>query len=249
MDQDSDQRVTIVTGGSRGIGAAIALAAAAAGHAVVVNYSASAAAAEVVANQIVASGGRAIAVRADVADEDAVVAMFERTTSELGPLTGLVINAGTAASYGRLEDIDIAATRRMLEVNVLGALLCAREGVRRMTAGGSIVNISSAAARIGGPNEWVDYAASKGAIDSLTAGLSKEVAGRGIRVNGVRPGLIDTDFNDRATPGRLDRILSGGGIPMGRAGTVYEIAAAVIWLLSDAASYVSGATLDVTGAR
>jgi NAD(P)-dependent dehydrogenase (short-subunit alcohol dehydrogenase family) len=249
MDENQDQRVTIVTGGSRGIGAAIALAAAASGHAVVVNYGTSAVAAQAVVAQIMATGGRAIAVQADVADEAAVIAMFDRATTELGPLTGLVINAGTAAGYGRLEDIDITATRRMLEVNVLGALLCAREGVRRMTVGGSIVNISSAAARIGGPNEWVDYASSKGAIDTLTAGLSKEVAGRGIRVNGVRPGLIDTDFNDHATPGRLDRILSGGGIPMGRAGTVDEIAAAVIWLLSDAASYVSGATIDVTGAR
>jgi NAD(P)-dependent dehydrogenase (short-subunit alcohol dehydrogenase family) len=249
MDQASAGQVTIVTGGSRGIGAAIAIAAAAAGQAVVVNYGTSAAAADAVVAQIIATGGRAIAVHADVANEADVIAMFDRATTELGPLTGLVINAGTAAGYGRLEDIDITATKRMLEVNVLGALLCAREGVRRMTTGGSIVNISSAAARIGGPNEWVDYAASKGAIDTLTAGLSKEVAARGIRVNGVRPGLIDTDFNDYATPGRMERILTGGGIPMGRAGTVEEIAAAVIWLLSDAASYVSGATLDVTGAR
>lgn len=243
--------VALVTGASRGIGAAVARLAATRGYAVCVNFTADAAAAAAVVDHIVAGGGTAVAVQADVADEAQVAELFAACDA-LGRLELLVNNAGIAAGYGPLAELDAGATRRMLEVNVLGALLCAREAVRRMStarggAGGSIVNVSSAAARIGGATEWVDYAASKGAIDTMTLGLAREVAAEGIRVNAVRPGLVDTDFNLYATPGRVERIAPS--IPLGRVGTPDEIADAVLWLASPGASFTVGAILDVTGGR
>ncbi len=245
------RRVAIVTGASRGIGAAVARLAAQRGYAVCVNYANDERAAAGVVEEIEEMGGEARAVAADVALEADVLRLFA-AADELGPLALLVNNAGVAAGYGPVADIDVEATRRMLEVNVLGALVCAREAVRRMSTtrggdGGVIVNISSAAARVGGATEWVDYAASKGAIDTLTLGLAREVATEGIRVNGVRPGLVDTEFNDYATPGRLARIAPM--IPMQRAGTPEEIADAVLWLASPGASYATGAIIDVTGGR
>jgi NAD(P)-dependent dehydrogenase (short-subunit alcohol dehydrogenase family) len=243
------QQVMIVTGGSRGIGAAIVRRAAANGYSVAINYGTSQAAADALAAEITAGGGTAIAVGADVADEHQVMAMFERVDRELGPVDVLVNNAATAAGYGNLVDIDVAATKRMLEVNVLGTIVCCREALKRMLPrrSGSIINISSAAARLGGVGEWVDYAASKGAIDTLSLGLAREVAATGVRVNAIRPGLIDTEFNDHASPGRLDRMAPN--IPMQRAGTADEVAESVLWLCSPAASYVTGAILDVTGGR
>jgi NAD(P)-dependent dehydrogenase (short-subunit alcohol dehydrogenase family) len=241
--------VTIVTGGSRGIGAATCLGLAQRGHAVVVNYAANTDAAEEVVDLIERAGGRAFAHAADVSIESEVVSLFDRTEAVFGPVTGLVNNAGTAAGYGPVAELDVAATTRMLMVNVLGPLLCCREAVRRMASGSAIVNVSSGAARIGGANEWVDYAASKGAIDTLTLGLAREVGSRGIRVNAVRPGLVETDFNDHASEGRVERVLAAGTISMGRAGQPTEIADAIAWLLSGAASYVTAAIVDVTGGR
>jgi NAD(P)-dependent dehydrogenase (short-subunit alcohol dehydrogenase family) len=243
------QQVMIVTGGSRGIGAAIVRRAVANGYSVAINYGSSQAAAEALATEIRAGGGTAIAVGADVADEHQVMAMFERVDRELGPVDVLVNNAATAAGYGNLIDIDVAATKRMLDVNVLGTIVCCREALKRMSprGSGSIINISSAAARLGGVGEWVDYAASKGAIDTLSLGLAREVAATGVRVNAIRPGLIDTEFNDHASPGRLDRMAPN--IPMQRAGSADEVAQSVLWLASPEASYVTGAILDVTGGR
>ena len=243
--------VALVTGAGRGIGAAIAELAAEHGFAVCVNYAANAAAADAVVARIDAGGGHARAVAADVADEADVLRLFA-ACDEMGALGLLVNNAGIAAGYGPLSELSAEATRRMLEVNVLGAMLCAREAVRRMSTargglGGSIVNISSAAARIGGATEWVDYAASKGAIDTLTLGLAREVASEGIRVNCVRPGLVDTDFNRYASPGRVARIAPS--IPIGRVGTPIEIAEAVLWFASPAAGFAAGAILDVSGGR
>jgi len=243
--------VALVTGASRGIGAAVAALAAARGYAVCVNYASDRAAAESVVAGVEALGGTARAVRADVASEADVLALF-RAGAELGPITLVVNNAATAAGYGPLADLDAAATLRMLEVNVLGTILCCREAVRSMAtsrggAGGCIVNISSGAARHGGATEWVDYAASKGAIDTLTMGLAREVASEGIRVNCVRPGLVDTDFNLHAPAGRAERITPS--IPMGRIGTPAEIADAVLWLASPGASFTTGAILDVSGGR
>jgi NAD(P)-dependent dehydrogenase (short-subunit alcohol dehydrogenase family) len=242
-------RVTIVTGGSRGIGAAVCQTLARQGHAVVVNYTASASAADGVVSSILDDGGRASAWQADVSSERDVIALFDHAEATFGPVTGLVNNAGTAAGYGPLADLNADATTRMLMVNVLGPMLCCREAVRRMAAGSAIVNVSSGAARIGGANEWVDYAASKGAIDTLTLGLAREVGSRGIRVNAVRPGLVETDFNDHASEGRVERVLAAGTISMGRAGQPTEIADAIAWLLSGAASYVTAAIVDVTGGR
>ena len=244
--------VMLVTGGSRGIGAATARMAGARGYAVAVNYSASQDHAETVVAEIRAGGGTAMAIAADIGDEVEVMNMFETVDREFGPLDVLVNNAGTATQYGSFVDLEVGQMRRLFEVNVIGAFVCAREAVRRMSTarggvGGVIVNVSSRAAEIGGAYEWIDYAASKGAIETLTSGLSKEVATQGIRVVGVRPGLIDNDFNSHATPGRLDRIL--GGVPMQRAGSSEEVAEAIVWLASPAASYVTGSSINVSGGR
>ena len=243
--------VMIVTGASRGIGAATALAAARAGYAVCVNYQSAAERAAAVVDAIRADGGTAIAVPADVADDDAVRELFRTVDASLGTVDVLVNNAGTVGEYGPLAGITADGLRRLLDVNVVGAFLCAREAAARMATGaggrgGVIVNVSSRASVLGGPNEWVTYAASKGAVDAMTVGLSKELAPDGIRVNAVRPGLIETEIHDIA-PGRLDRLV--GGVPMARTGTVDEVAAAIVWLASDAASYVTGSFIDVSGGR
>ncbi len=243
----------IVTGASRGIGAATARALAAAGAAVCVNYHASRDAADALVADVAAAGGHAVAVQADVAEEDDVARMFDAAQSELGPVTGLVNNAGILETQGTLLDIDAARVARVLRTNVIGTFVCAREAVRRMStarggAGGAIVNVSSIAARLGGPGEYVDYAASKGAVDTFTLGLSREVAAEGIRVNAVRPGLIYTEIHaSGGEPGRVDRL--GPGVPIGRGGTAAEVASTIVWLLADDASYVTGALLDVAGGR
>jgi NAD(P)-dependent dehydrogenase (short-subunit alcohol dehydrogenase family) len=247
------ERTVLVTGGSRGIGAATARLCAARGHVVAVNYTRDAAAAEAVCESIRQAGGRALAVQADVADEAQVLAMFARVDAELPPLFGLVNNAGVIDVASRVDAMSVARLRRMFDVNILGSFLCAREAVRRLStkhggAGGAIVNLSSAAARIGSPNMYVDYAAAKGAVDTFTMGLAKEVATEGVRVNGVRPGIIDTEIH--ATGGQPDRAWQSTAlIPMQRPGTADEIAQAIVWLLSDEASYTTGAILDVTGGR
>jgi len=246
-------RILLVTGGSRGIGAACCLQAAAAGYDVAVNYARDAAAADRVAAAVRAAGRRAITVAADVAHEDQVLAMFERVDAELGRLTGLVNNAGIVDVPARVDDMSVQRLRRMFDTNILGSVLCAREAVRRMStrhggSGGSIVNLSSAASRLGSPAQYVDYAASKGAIDTFTLGLGREVAAEGVRVNAVRPGIIDTDIH--ASGGLPDRARElAPQVPMKRAGSADEVAAAVLWLLSDAASYTTGAVIDVTGGR
>ena len=247
-------KIVLITGGSRGIGAACALLAARQGWAVAVNYTRDAAAADAIVQQIQAmDGGRAIAVQADVADEAQVLAMFQRVDAELGRLTALVNNAGVVDTSQRLEDMSVARWRRMLDINVIGSLVCAREAVRRMStrhggSGGSIVNMSSAASRLGGSGQYVDYAASKGAIDSLTIGLAKEVAAEGIRVNAVRPGLIETDIH--ASGGQPDRVRQlAHQVPMGRGGSADEVAQAVVWLMGDGASYTTMSLMDVSGGR
>ncbi len=240
----SDQPVMLVTGAGRGIGAAVCRLAAAAGYTVVVNYSASTDEAHAVVAEI---GSGAFAVQADVADERAVMAMFATIDERCGRLDVLVNNAGVAGSYGTLDSYTLEAMERLWAVNITGPFLCAREAARRMSGGASIVNISSKAAILGGPGEWVHYAASKGAIDTMTVGLAKELAARNIRVNGVRPGLIESDFHLHATPGRVERMTPL--IPMQRSGSPEEVAEAVVWLASPAASYVTGAFIDVTGGR
>lgn len=246
-------RVTLVTGASRGIGAACARLAAAAGHAVCVNYTRDATAAESVVAAIRTQGGRAVAVQADVADEGDVVRLFATCDRELGPLTGLINNAGIVAPTARVDEMSAARIQRLLAVNVLGAFLAAREAVQRMSTrhggqGGTIVNVSSAAARLGSPGEYVDYAASKAAVDTMTLGLAREVAEEGIRVVGVRPGLIDTDIHEsQGAIGRLARLAPT--VPMKRAGSAEEVAQAIVWLLGDEASYITGSLLDVTGGR
>jgi NAD(P)-dependent dehydrogenase (short-subunit alcohol dehydrogenase family) len=242
-------RVLLVTGGSRGIGAACCRRAASQGWDVAVNYTRDAAAAERVAADVRARGRRAITVAADVADEAQVLAMYRRIDAELGPLDGLVNNAGVVDQPQRVQDMGVARLRRMFDTNILGSFLCAREAIRRMQGrGGAIVNLSSAAARLGSPGQYVDYAASKGAIDSFTLGLARELAADGIRVNGVRPGIIDTDIH--ASGGLPDRAQElAPQVPMKRAGSADEVAAAVLWLLSDDASYATGTTIDVTGGR
>ncbi len=239
--------VMLVTGGSRGIGAAISRLAASGGYTVVVNFSATVETASALAEEI---GNDSIAVQADVGDEGAVLAMFAEIDERVGRLDVLVNNAGIAGSYGTLDSYTVETLERLWAVNLTGPFVCAREAARRMLAGGrggSIVNISSKAAVLGGPNEWVHYAASKGAIDTMTIGLAKELAPHGIRVNAVRPGLIDSDFHLHATPGRVERMTPM--VPMQRVGTPEEVAEAVVWLASPAASYVTGAFIEVTGGR
>ena len=246
-------KVLLVTGGSRGIGAATARLAAAQGWAVAVNYTANSLAADEVVRAIRATGGTAMAVQADVADEAQVLRMFEHIDAKLGRLTGLVNNAGVVDRGQPVAEHSVARWRRMFDINVIGSLLCAREAVRRMGtayggAGGSIVNLSSAAARLGSPNEYVDYAAAKAAIDAFTIGLAKEVAPQGIRVNAVRPGLIDTEIH--ASGGRPNRVEElKQHVPMGRGGTADEVAEVIVWLLSEAASYTTMSLIDVSGAR
>lgn len=246
-------RILLVTGGSRGIGAATARLAAAQGWAVAVNYSANSLAADGVVRAIRAAGGTAMTVQANVEDEAQVLRMFEQVDARLGRLTGLVNNAGVVDAGQPVAEHSVARWRRMFEINVIGSFLCAREAVRRMStryggAGGSIVNLSSAAARLGSPGEYVDYAASKAAIDTFTIGLAKEVGGEGIRVNAVRPGLIETEIH--ASGGRPDRVRElQAGVPMKRGGTADEVAEAIVWLLSDKASYTTMSLLDVSGAR
>ncbi|HPR44966.1 MAG TPA: SDR family oxidoreductase [Ottowia sp.] len=246
-------RILLVTGGSRGIGAATARLAAAQGWAVAVNYSANSLAADEVVRAIRAAGGTAMTVQANVEDEAQVLRMFEQVDARLGRLTGLVNNAGVVDAGQPVAEHSVARWRRMFEINVIGSFLCAREAVRRMStryggAGGSIVNLSSAAARLGSPGEYVDYAASKAAIDTFTIGLAKELGGEGIRVNAVRPGLIETEIH--ASGGRPDRVRElQAGVPMKRGGTADEVAEAIVWLLSDKASYTTMSLLDVSGAR
>lgn len=247
-DVTSEPGLVVITGGSRGIGAAAALRAATDGWNVRLTYRTEAAAAHRVVEQCRALGGWADSVRADLAVEDDVLALFGTLPAAAGPLRGLVNNAGIVAPTRRVAELDARRIRHVLDVNVVGPFLCAREAVRRMTAGGSIVNVSSRAAVLGSPGEYVDYAASKAALDTLTTGLAREVAADGIRVNSVRAGLVDTEIHDRnGQTGRVGRL--GPSIPMGRAGTPDEVATAICWLLSDAASYTTGAFLDVSGGR
>ena len=246
-------RVMIVTGGGRGIGAATARLAAKKGYAVCVNYLRDRDAAESVVHEIRSAEGRAIAVAGDVASEPDVVNLFRESDRQLGPLTALVNNAGIVERQSRVEAMDAPRLQRVFATNAVGPFLCAREAIKRMSTrhggkGGAIVNVSSGAARLGSPGEWVDYAASKGAIDTMTLGLAKELAGEGIRVNCVRPGFVNTDIHATAgEPDRIERLREG--IPMKRGGEPEEVARAILWLLSDEASYSTGAILDVTGGR
>ena len=249
----SMQQVMIVTGGSRGIGAAIARLGAAAGYAVCISYLNNRAVADAVVAALAAQGSRAMAVQADVAREQDVVRLFNAVDAAFGPLTALVNNAGILERQARVEDMDAARISRVFATNVTGSFICAREAVRRMSTrhggrGGAIVNLSSRAARLGAPGEYVDYAASKAAIDTLTIGLAKEVAAEGIRVNAVSPGVIYTEIHaSGGEPGRVERVKDA--IPMKRGGYPEEVARAVLWLLSDEASYTTGASIDVSGGR
>ena len=248
------QKSILITGGSRGIGRATALAACARGWAVGVSYAGDEESAREVVEIIARAGGRAVALRGDVSNEADVFEMFEGAERALGPVTGVVVNAGIVAPTARLVDMSVERMRRVFDVNVLGAYITAREAARRLSrsrggTGGSIVLISSAAARLGSPDLYVDYAGSKGAIDTLTHGLSKELAPEGVRVNAIRPGLIETDIH--ASGGEPDRALTlGATAPMGRPGKPEEVASAILYLLDEeAASYVTGAILDVSGGR
>ena len=246
-------KVLLITGGSRGIGAATALLAASQGYAVAVNYAANSLAADEVVRQIRASGGNAITVQADVAIETDVLAMFKKVDAKLGRLTALVNNAGVVDMTSRVDAMSLERLQRMFAINVFGSFLCTREAVKRMSTryegqGGSIVNVSSAAARLGAPGQYVDYAAAKGAIDTFTVGLAKEVAVEGIRVNAVRPGIIETDIH--ASGGLPNRVRDlAPQVPMQRAGTAAEVAEAIVWLLGENSSYTTGAIIDVAGGR
>lgn len=245
--------IALVTGASRGIGRATALELAREGYGVAVNYHHNVDAATEVVNTIVAAGGRAFAVQADISDETQVLAMFTRLDSENEPLTALVNNAGILFTQSTVENLTAERINRVLATNVTGYFLCCREAVNRMShrhggKGGAIVNVSSAAARLGAPGEYVDYAASKGAVDTLTTGLSLEVAAQGIRVNGVRPGFIYTEMHaDGGEPGRVDRVKSA--LPMQRGGQPEEVAQAIVWLLSEKASYVTGSFIEMAGGK
>ncbi len=247
------QPIMLITGGSRGIGAATALLAAERGWQVAISYLGNASAADAVVAQIRANGGHALSVQADVGIDDDVQRLFKAVDAQLGRLSSLVNNAGMLELQTRLDQMDLARWQRVFSANVFGSFLCAKEAVLRMSTrhggtGGNIVNVSSAASRIGSPNEFIDYAAAKGAVDSMTIGLAKEVAAEGIRVNAVRPGLIYTDIHASAgEPGRVDR--AKVGVPMQRGGTAAEVAEAIVWLASEQSSYVTGTLLDVTGGR
>ena len=246
-------KIALITGASRGIGAATAVLAARQGWAVAVNYQGNQAAADAVVQQIRAAGGTALAVQADVADEAQVLAMFATVDAQLGRLTALVNNAGVVDRTQRVDEMSVQRLRRMFDINVIGSIVCAREAVRRMSTrhggqGGAIVNVSSAAARLGAAGQYVDYAAAKGAIDTFTVGLAREVAAEGIRVNAVRPGLIETDIH--ASGGLPDRVRDlAHQVPMQRGGTAEEVAAAIVWLMSDASPYTTMSLLEVSGGR
>ncbi len=246
-------RNLIITGGSRGIGAAIARMAGSRGYSVAVNFRGSEAAARDVVKEIRSSGGYAVAIRGDVASEDDVVWLFQEAEQQLGPICGLVNNAGVTGGFSRVENLEAANLAQVLSTNIRGTILCAREAVRRMSTrhgghGGAIVNISSLAARTGGAGEWVHYAATKGAVDTFTIGLAREVASEGIRVNAVAPGLIATEIHaENGAPDRLQRL--SPTIPIGRPGSPAEVAEGVLWLLSDAATYVTGEILEIGGGR
>lgn len=246
-------KVVLVTGGSRGIGRSTALLLADHGYRVAVNYVNNALAAQQVVNEIKAKGGEALAIQADISDENQVVAMFGKIADQMGPLDALVNNAGILFQQSTIENLSAARINRVLNTNVTGYFLCCREAVKVMSKrhggqGGAIVNVSSAASRLGAPNEYIDYAASKGAVDSLTTGLSLEVAAYGIRVNAVRPGLIYTEMHaSGGEAGRVDRV--GASLPMQRGGQPEEVAQAIVWLLSDAASFVTGSFIELAGGR
>jgi NAD(P)-dependent dehydrogenase (short-subunit alcohol dehydrogenase family) len=246
-------KAVLITGGSRGIGRACALLAAQNGWSIGVNYREDSKAADEVVETIAKDCGRAVALKGDVSVEAEAIGIFDAATKALGPLTAVIANAGVVAPTAKLADMGAERIRHIFEVNVLGTFLTAREAARRLSKssggdGGSIVLMSSAAARLGSPNLYIDYAASKGAIDTLTVGLAKELAPEGVRVNAVRPGIIDTEIH--ASGGEPDRArILGATAPLGRPGTAEEIAAAAIWLISEAASYVTGALLDVSGGR
>ena len=246
-------RVMLITGASRGIGAATAKLAAARGYDLCLNYREQSTAADALVEEIRANGGRAIAVQADMADEAQVLQLFARLDQAFGRLDVLVNNAGMLERQMRLEQMDLARWQRVFAVNVFGSFLCCREAVKRMSTrhggrGGAIVNLSSVAASLGAPDEYIDYAAAKGAIDSMTRGLAKEVAAEGIRVNAVRPGVIDTEIHaSGGEPQRVARV--SRSVPMGRGGRAEDVAEAILWLASDQASYTSGALLDISGGR
>jgi NAD(P)-dependent dehydrogenase (short-subunit alcohol dehydrogenase family) len=243
----------LITGAGRGIGRAAAILCGARGWSVGINYAGNAEAAEVTAAAVRDAGGTAVTIQGDVSVEADVLRMFDVTEQNFGGIDGVVVNAGIAAPAAMLADVDLARLQRIFDVNVLGAYLCAREAARRMPKdrggrGGSVVLVSSVAARLGSPGTYVDYAGSKAAVDTLAVGLARELGGQGVRVNAIRPGLIETEIH--AAGGDADRARRlGASTPMGRAGTAAEVAEAIVWLLSDAASYTTGAVLDVSGGR